>query len=178
MLCKALKNYGNVKHIHSPVPPNSLEYIGYEKGGKVQNNEWFNGIKIPAKEASNYTVIYIYRNPCYAIPSRFLNKNHQTNIGLSSYITLDDVLKSGKDLYKVTDFYNSYTRANSKRKYKIYAIKYEDIFEKQRELSERLGIGPLNMSNLSKRKEGNKDLEVVYRQLIQTMENNEFIMEV
>ena len=34
MLCNALQNYGHVKHVHSRYPPDKLQYIGNEKGGK------------------------------------------------------------------------------------------------------------------------------------------------
>ena len=41
-------------------------------------------------------------------------------------------------------------KPNKNRNYKIYCVKYEDIFDKQDELSSLLGVGKLNMVNKSK----------------------------
>ena len=175
MLCNALIKYGKVKHIHSRNPPNNLEYIGNDKGGKT-HNEWFNGIVIPEEELNDYYVIYIYRNPSFSILSRFENPKHLKNIQTNESIKLNDVLKTKKDLYKIREFYDNYTKPNEKRKYKIYCVKYEDIFDKQDELSKLLGIGKLNIVNESSRKNGNKELENIYSDLIAEMDKNEFII--
>ena len=45
-------------------------------------------------------------------------------------------------------------------------IKYEDIFDKQDELSKLLGIGKLNIVNKSSRKNSNKELDTIYSDLI------------
>jgi len=58
MLCNALKKFGKVEHIHSRYPPDKLEYIGINNGGKAYK-EWFNNIIIPENELKNYYVIYI-----------------------------------------------------------------------------------------------------------------------
>jgi hypothetical protein len=176
LLCSALKPYGKTKHIHSRRPPNNLEYIGGENGGKTYF-EWFNGIVIPEKELENYYVIYIYRNPSFAIPSRFNNPDHLEHVQIDKSIKLNDVLASKTDLYKIREFYDNYTKPNEKRNYKIYCVKYEDIFDKHDELSKLLGIGKLdNMVNASHRKNSNKELDNIYGDLISEMNNNEFIM--
>jgi len=175
MLCYALSAYGMVKHIHSRKPPNNLEYIGKEKGGNTYY-EWFNGVGIPEETLKYYYVIYIYRNPSYAIPSRFLNPDHLKHIQTDESIKIKDVLKSKTDLYKIREFYDNYTKPNEKRNYKIYCVKYEDIFDKQDELSKLLGIGKLNMVNKSSRKNSNKELDNIYADLIAEMNKNEFII--
>lgn len=175
MLCKALNAYGKTKHIHSRKPPNKLEYIGYENGGNTYE-EWFNGVVIPEENLKYYYVIYIYRNPSFSIPSRFhQNPNHLEHIQIDKSIELKDVLDSKKDLYKIREFYDNYTKPNEKRNYKIYCVKYEDIFDKQDELSELLGIGKLNMINKSCRKDSIKELDYIYNDLINEMKNNDFI---
>jgi len=78
-------------------------------------------------------------------------------------------------LYKIREFYDNYTKPNEKRNYKIICIKYEDIFEKQDELSNLLGIGKLNIVNTSIRKDSNKDLDIIYTDLIDEMNKNDFI---
>lgn len=182
MLCNALNQYGKVEHIHSRNPPNKLEYIGNNNGGNTYC-EWFNGIPIPENELKNYYVIYIYRQPIFAIPSRFTDKfgyphhkHHLEHIQVDSKIKLEDVLNTGKDLYKIREFHENYTKPNEKRNYKIYCVKYEDIFNKQDELSNLLKIGKLNLVNKSSRKNSNKQLDNIYADLICEMNKNKFIM--
>lgn len=176
MLCAALARYGKVKHIHSKQPPNKLEYIGDEKGGKPEWHEWFNGIVIPEDEVKDYSVIFIYRNPSFAIPSRFYCKQHLKHIQCDNSIKLDDVLSSCEDLYKLREFYDNYMKPNKNRNYKIYCVKYEDIFDKQDELSRVLEVGKLYMVNQSTRKDSNEILDKIYSDLIEEMNNNDFII--
>ena len=175
MLCRALNTYGETKHIHSRKPPNNLEYIGNEKGGNTYK-EWFNGIEIPEEKLKYYYVIYIYRNPSFSIPSRFKRPDHLEHVQIDRSIKLKDVLDSKKDLYKIREFYNNYTKPNEERNYKIYCVKYEDIFDKQDELSKLLGIGKLNMVNKSSRKNSDKKLDNIYKDLISEMNKNKFII--
>jgi hypothetical protein len=175
MLTNALRKYGNVRHIHSRNPPNNLEYVGNDKNGKTYH-EWFNGIIIPEKELNNYYVIYIYRNPSFAIQSRFKNPEHLKHIQIDESIKLDNVLKTKKDLYKIREFYDNYTKPNEKRNYKIYCVKYEDIFDKQDDLSKLLGIGKLNIKNKSSTKNSIEELDYIYSDLIAEMNKNKFII--
>lgn len=175
MLCSALKKYGETKHIHTRQPPNNLEYIGNEKGGKTYS-EWFNGIVIPEEELKYYYVIYIYRNPSFSIMSRFNNPLHLEHVQIDKSIKLKDVLNLKKDLYKIREFYDNYAKQNEKRNYKIYCVKYEDIFDKQDELSKLLGIGKLNIVNKSSRKISNEKLDNIYAALIDEMNKNKFIL--
>lgn len=176
MLCEALKKYGTVKHIHSRKPPEKLEFIGRDNGGRTYI-EWFNGVQVPENEINDYYVIYIYRNPVNSILSRFTNPFHLDHIQTNRKTTIDEVIKTSKDLYGIEEFYNNYTRPGN-RNYKIYSIKYEDIFDKQDELSNLLGIDVLGLEkNETERihKDYDKLLEI-YKDLIETMKNNDFIM--
>ena len=173
MLCSALSKYGIVKHVHSRFPPDKLEYIGNEKGGNTYH-EWFNGVAIPEKDLDNYYVIYIYRDPSLSIPSRFTSPQHLYHIQTDVSIKLKDVLLSGKDLYKITEFYNNYITTNKYINYKIYCIKYDEIFEKQDEISELFGIGKLHLVNKSKR-DVDKKLQHIYARLLEIMNKNDFI---
>ena len=175
MLCNALKQYGKIEHIHSRHPPNKLTYIGNDKCGDTYS-EWFNSITIPENELKNYYVIYIYRNPSFSIPSRFENPYHLEHIQIDRNIKLEDVLSRGEDLYKIREFYDNYMKPNEKRNYKIYCVKYEDIFNKQDELSSLLDIGKLNIVNESTRKNSNEKLDEIYADLISEMNKNNFII--
>jgi hypothetical protein len=175
MLCNALKQYGKIEHIHSRNPPNNLAYIGDNNGGNTYF-EWFNNITIPENELKNYYVIYIYRNPSFSIPSRFENPDHLEHIQIDINIKLEDVLSRGEDLYKIREFYDNYMKPNEKKNYKIYCVKYEDIFNKQDELSSLLDIGKLNIVNESTRKNSNEKLDEIYADLISEMNKNNFII--
>lgn len=179
MLCQALSIHGKVQHIHSRTPPEKLEYNGQTEGGDCYK-VWFNGIKIPEEKIGNYYVIYIYKNPIDAILSRFQITGHLKNIQIDSNIKLDDVIKHSTDLYKIKEFYNNYTQYNEKRNYKIYCVRYEDIFEKQNELSQILGIGSLNLIKRETNRTDIKnkyfdELSKIYKDLIDTMNNNNFL---
>lgn len=86
-------------------------------------------------------MLYIYRNPNFSILSRFIYPIHLEHIQCDINIKLEDVLSTGEDLYKIREFYDNYVKPNEKRNYKIYCVKYEDIFSKQDELSKLLNIG-------------------------------------
>lgn len=175
MLCKALERHGNVEHVHSRMPPRKLEFIG-RRGGGTTYIEWFNGVQIPEEEIDDYYVIYIYKNPVRSILSRFTDPLHLDHIQTNRNTTIQDVVDSSKDLYGVKEFYGNYTQPGN-RNYSIYCVKYEDIFEKQDELSELLGIGKLGIEKRETNRV-HKDydkLSEIYKDLIETMENNKFI---
>jgi len=179
MLCNALKKFGIVKHIHSRKPPDNLEYVGNEKGGNCFF-EWFNGIEIPINEINRYYVLFIYKNPVKSIFSRFGDINHLQHIQTDKNIKLSDVLNKSSDLYGINEFYNNYTQPNENRNYKIYSIKYEKLFEKQGRLSKLLGIGSLNLvkkeTNRKIDYEQNCKLNEIYKDLINKMNKNKFVM--
>ena len=177
MLSSSLKKYGNVEHIHSRYPPNELEFIGGQNGGNA-HYEKFNGIKIPNDKLDNYNVIFIYINPVKAIFSRFEDSLHLGNIETDTTTTKNDVIAQMKDLYGLTEFYNNYTTPKE-RNYPIYCVRYEELFEKQNELSHILGIGPLNLVQNPPIRHHDKEvfykLYTVYLDLIKRMDKNKFI---
>jgi hypothetical protein len=179
MLMNALKKFGKTKHIHSRHPPDHLEYVGTEKGGRPESEWWFNGVKIPPQEIDDYYVIYIYKNPVKSIQSRFYCPGHLKNIQTNTNLKIRDVVEQRKDLYGIKEFYHNYTTPNKNRNYKIYAVKYEDIFDKQDELSKVLGIGKLNLVKKEyKRNPDAKTLEAlqdIYKDILSEMKTKEFI---
>jgi hypothetical protein len=183
ILYEYLQNFGKVEHIHSRNPPDKLEYLGGRGEIKVKKyGEWFSGKKIPEEELYKYTVIYIYRNPVKSIYSRFTIKNHLKHIQTNTNNTLDDVLKTKTDLFGISEFYNNYTCHNKNRNYKIYCIKYEDLFNNFKILNETLGL-PDNQTLYISKKETQREydteqvkvLEEIYKDVIDDMNNNKFI---
>ena len=178
MLCNALLPYGKVFHIHSRNPPDKLEYVGKEGGGNTLDL-WFNGIKITEDQLHKYHVIFIYKNPIKSIYSRFQNAWHLKHIQSANY-SLQEVLEQNKDLYGIEEFYDNYSSINNKRNYNIYCIKYENIFQQQNNLSRLLNIGPLNLIKKESNRKYNTEeidkLNLIYKNLIEKQENNNFIM--
>ena len=86
---------------------------------------------------------------------------------------LKDVLEKNDDLYKIKEFYKNYTTPNSERNYKIIYIKYEDLFDKTKELEKILNIEHIHIE----KKETNREypeydkLYNIYKDLIDEMEN-------
>ena len=176
MLTHALEPYGVVEHVHSRKPPDKLEFIGRRGGGRAYY-EWFNGIQVPENQIDDYYVIYIYKNPVKSILSIFTNPLHLDHIQTNRNTTIQDVVDSSKDLYGVKEFYDNYTKPGN-RNYKIYCVKYEDIFEKQDELSELLGIGKLGLvkKETDRTHKDYDKLTEIYKDLNDSMEKNDFIM--
>ena len=165
MLSKALSDYGDVEHIHSRNLPEKLEYVGKNGGGKSYV-EWFNGVKIPESEVENYSVIYIYRNPVKAIFTQFTSHTHLQHLKIDDNTKLIDVANNLEDLYKIKEFHNNYTKENKNRNFKVYLIKYEDIFDNLNEISKTLKIGKLNIDRRdekirSAKKDGRRGAEGV-----------------
>ncbi len=133
MLCEYLGHFGTVKHVHSRFPPTVLTHIGLY-------DEWFSTIPIAKEDLGNYYVIYIYRDPIKAIQSRFMQKEHLAHIQTNPLITLEDVIASQQDLYGIEHFFDNYTNSNIKRNYKIYCVKYEDLFNNIEQLNRVLNI--------------------------------------
>ena len=174
MLSNALSKFGQVYHMHNRYPPDKLEYVT-GKYNEIMTDGTFNGIVIPDEELHKYVVIYIYRNPSLSILSRFKVSLHLEHIESDPTITLDQVLTTKKDLYKIREFYDNYTVPNKSRNYKIYCIKYDEIFYKQNELSSLIDVGCLNLVNTSKRTHSHPILEEIYSELIEIINDNNFI---
>ena len=94
-------------------------------------------------------------------------------------INFDKVIQQKKDLYKINEFYNNYVNKKNKN-YKIYCIKYEDLFENMHVLHNILGLPPIKNRLIKRetiREEPHKDiLEFIYKDLLNEMKQNNFIM--
>jgi hypothetical protein len=175
MLTKTLAKYGRVFHVHTRFPPKRLQHITQEQ---------FNGVEVAPESLKNYYVIYLYRNPVKAILSRFSTDNpefnalHLDHVGCNKNITVDAVISQSKDLYQFQQFYDNYTKPNN-RNYNVYCVKYEDMFERQSDLSKLFNIGPLNLvkkeTDHSESERKYAQLYTIYHDLIQQMAKNDFI---
>jgi len=123
--------------------------------------------------------LFIYKNPVNAIFSRFANPAHLEHIQTNKNIKLADVIREKKDLYGIQEFYSNYTQNKNERNYKIYAVKYEELFEKRDELSKILQIGPLTLNKKETKYDKPKNtlqiLKDIYKETIQEMSENDFI---
>jgi hypothetical protein len=181
-----LSHFGNVYHIHDRYPPNKLTYVGNENTKEDVYREWFNSVPIPEDKLQNYKVIYIYRNPLQVIYSRFVqahgpNINHLKNIKCinNGNIHIYDVLKIGRDLYKMEEFYDNYV-SNKERNYNIYCVKYEMFWNNISIFNKVLGIPDIKYLYPEKRERlkqilFQKQLNQIYRSLILKMNTMRFI---
>ena len=181
-----LSNFGNVYHIHDRFPPKKLTYIGKENTSEDVYNEWFNNVEIPEDKLDNYKVIFIYRNPIQVIFTRFAqrhgpNINHLKNIKCDNNgnINIYDVIKTGKDLYKMEEFFDNYVN-NNERNYNIYCVKYElfwnniSIFNKALSIPDIKHLYP-ERKEKPKQLQFQNELNTIYGRLIFKMNRMRFI---
>lgn len=181
-----LSNFGNVYHIHDRYPPSKLCYTGSINTMEPVYNEWFNNTEIPDEKLVNYRVIFIYRNPIDVIFSRFAlpkgpNIPHMKNIKCNNNgeIYFGDVLKLGKDLYKLEEFFDNYTLPKN-RNYPIYCFKYEyffnniQIFNKILDIPDIKSLYPVK-NERKKTYTYVKELLSIYYSLIHKMKGMRFI---
>jgi hypothetical protein len=180
-----LSLFGNAYHIHDRFPPNKLTYIGKQHTNEEVYNEWFNSVEIPEDKLQNYKVIFIYRNPIHVIFSRYAQK-YGPNVEHLKHIKCDnngniniyDVLNTGKDLYKMEEFFDNYT-INKERNYDIYCIKYElfwdniALFNKIMDIPDRKELYPVKQENPKKIPFLQK-LNIIYYSLIRKMNKMRF----
>jgi len=175
MLVNYLKQFGNTYHIHQRNLPKRLTYPDPDpKKEKLSFQE------IPLGELNNYKVIFIYRNPINAIYSRFDSKYHLLNID-SPTLDYESVYKTLGDVFRIGEFYkNQFTSEG--RNYKVYCVRYEDIFIRINEFNKVLGISPPKEKILIPVR--NETLRVqreyahlwkIYKELIEDMLKKEFI---
>jgi hypothetical protein len=187
ILFNYLSMFGNVYHIHDRYPPKKLQYVGKENTNEDIYNEWFNNIEIPEDKLKNYKVIFIYRHPIKIIFSRFAqskgpNINHLQNIKCTNNgnINFFDVIKSGRDLYGIEDFFDNYIFKNQDRNYNIYAVKYElfwnniSLFNKIMEIPDIKDLYPSKQERLTSFTFV-KELSYIYNSLINKMNKMNFI---
>jgi hypothetical protein len=187
VLYNYLSNFGNVEHIHDRFPPKKLTYVGNKNTSQNIYSEWFNHVMIPETQLHNYKVIFIYKNPLEVIYSRLAfphgpNVNHLKHIMCDNNgeIHLADVLSSKKDLYKLEEFFDNYTKEDEERNYKIYCVKYEDFWQNIPLFNQVLNIP--NVKSLYPVKQERKKqihfkdlLFSIYHSLIQKMKSMNFI---
>jgi len=193
ILFNYLSNFGNVYHIHDRYPPAKLTYVGNENTTEEVYREWFNNVKISENKLNNYKIIFIYRNPLQVIHSRFSQKygsninqfrpniNHLKNIKCdeNGNINILDVLKSGKDLYKIEEFFDNYV-SNKERNYDIYCVKYELFWDNISIFNKALDIPDIK-EFYPERKERKKtmyfqqQLNAIYMPLMMKMNKMRFI---
>jgi hypothetical protein len=182
-----LSNFGNVYHIHDRFPPHKLQYVGDDNSLNNNYKEWFNGVEISDDQLCNYKVIYIYRNPLYAIHSRFFNANgpnytHLQHIKCinNGYIGIQDLKIHNTDLFQLEEFFDNYTIPNKNRNYKIYCVKYEQFWDNISFFNQKIGIP--NVVELYPKKQERKHnihyykfLHQIYIKLNIKMANKHFI---
>ena len=181
-----LSQFGNVYHIHDRYPPQKLTYVGTENTDENVYREWFNSVEIPESELINYKVIFIYRNPLQVIYSRFAQKygpniTHLKNIKCMNdgNINIYDVLKTGKDLYKIEEFFDNYVSIKE-RNYNIYCIKYEMFWNNISAFNKVLGLPDIQhlypeKNERLKQIQFQKQLNTIYASLIRKMNYLRFI---
>ena len=186
MLVEYLSHFGNVYHIHSRYPPEKLQYIGNTNNQNTYINqyEWFiPDSEIPEDQLSNYTVIYIYRNPINAIYSRFSSLAHLQNIQCKNInLQISDIIDSSSDLYGIEEFFDNYMDSNtSSRNYTIYGIKYDHLFENMGQFNTFFNL-PDDPKLYPVKKETDRErslhhylLEIIYGNLIRKMDAHDFI---
>jgi hypothetical protein len=186
LLFRYLSNFGKAYHIHDRYPPNKLCYVGKENTNEDIYHEWFNSTEIANDKLSNYKVIFIYRNPIDVIFSRFIqpsgpNVPHLQHVKCinDGNIGLGDIIRLKKDLYGLEEFYDNYTIPKN-RNYKIYCIKYEELFTNIKLLNRILEIPDIPQLYPKKQERRKqhifiKELLQIYSSLINKMRNMRFV---
>ena len=183
MLCDYLRNFGKVEHIHSRKPPTKLEYVGANNTVNPVYGEWFNSVEIPETELVNYKVIYLYKDPVKAIYSRFENPEHLLHIECDdTSLTLEQVIQSKMDLYKLEEFFEYYTNKKyaKKRNYPIYCVKYEEFWNHVPEFNHTIGLPDIPALYPVKKETLRKEpysqiLYKIYSKLLKKMKKKKFI---
>ena len=186
VLFQYLSNFGNVYHIHDRYPPIKLQHVGKNNAIEEIYSEWFNKIEIPESEINNYKIIFIYRNPIKVIYSRLTQKDnpnipHLQHIMCDNNgdISLSDVLKSNRDLYKLEQFFDNYT-SKQERNYRIYCVKYEQFWDNIPFFNNIIGIPDIKELYPIKHETRKQiryatQLTSIYWSLINKMNNKAFI---
>lgn len=146
MLTNYLAQFGQVYHVHGRYPPKRLTKLVDAISDNVSNDaKWFSDEELSSEELERTSVIFIYRNPAKAINSRFLNPFHLQNIQLKKLVTLNEVLRTQRDLYGIEEFYHNYVDFSEERNYPILCVKYETLFDNWHQLNNALQL-PYNPS--------------------------------
>jgi hypothetical protein len=183
MLQAYLSHFGNTHHIHSRNPPVKLTRVGTSS-----HPEWFNDIQlepiiekqIPCNQIENIKVIFIYRDPIYAIHSRIIPRNthristdHLDNIS-SDHWNIESVVGNMMDLWKLEDFFDNYTIKNPERNYSIHCINYDKFWNNIPMFNKLVGLPDIPDFYPVKKESDHdfvhaKELKMIYRSLINKM---------
>ena len=185
MLQAYLSNFGNTFHVHSRHPPKKLMRVGTK-----EYPEWFNDIEvvpildrqIPRYQVEEIKVIFIYRDPIYAIRSRIIpgetyriSSDHLNNI-TSTHWNIESVVGNMMDLWELESFFDNYTTFDKDRNYKIYCVNYDKFWDNIEKFNEVLELP--NVPELyPTRKESTKykpvyerELRTIYANLLKKMD--------
>jgi hypothetical protein len=168
VLTSYLSNFGTVHHVHSRKPPSVVTTVEHEH---------FTTMPTPCL---HNIVIFIYRDPVAALLSvqrRFPLDDHLKNIEApDTIVTLDMLAETKQDLIGLTEFYKNYTTPSRERKYPIYCVKYEHLFENMSSLNYALGL--VDYPKLYPKKKENKVTEIApsWTGLIETYQPLRFDM--
>jgi len=174
VLSSYLKQFGVVHHVHSrnPPPVAVTKVVG----------EHFTQDPSPAL---HHVVIYLYRDPVSSLLSvkrRFPLVDHFKNIGAPDpTVSLETLADSRQDLIGLTDFFRNYTTPSSQRKYPIYCVKYELLFDNFHTLNYALGLidypklYPRKKETTTKLPAGCAGLRETYRTLQMEMDRRPFL---
>ena len=138
-LAKHLKNefvnVSEVHHIHDRFPPMQLTYAIRSDNG----DSHFGTVRV--SDLSKIIVIFIYRNPVYAIPARFHIKKHLHNIESTAAPFGSNMYNNAsQDPYKLEEFMKNYLW--KQKNYPVYFLKFEKLFKHQSEIFNKLGLRP------------------------------------
>lgn len=181
LLCEYLAKYGIAYHLHERKVYDRLRKASGKNTVKIgQHLAHLDGKDISEDELINYYYIFIYKNPVNAVKSRFSGKQHLINIKCDPNIKLVDVLEQKKDLYGIEEFFDNHVNENSNRNYKIYCVKYSDLFDKIEELNKVFGLdnieGNYPVKKERKHKKTNdEELNEIYKSLNEKIDKMPFI---
>ena len=185
MLQSYLSNFGNTFHIHSRNPPLKLTRVGTE-----DHPEWFNNIELkpildrqlPFNQIENIKVIFIYRNPIYAIHSRIIPRaTHRISTDHLDHISCDhwnieSVIGNMMDLWELEDFFDNYTIKNSKRNYSIYCVNYDKFWNNISSFNKIIDIPDIPILYPTKKETKydlvyEEELGKIYKNMLEKIEN-------
>lgn len=185
MLQAYLSNFGNTFHIHSRMPPKKLTRVG-----TTDHPEWFNDIELkpvldrqlPFNQIENIKVIFIYRNPIYAIHSRIIpRKTHRISTDHLDHINsehwnIESVVGNMMDLWQLEEFFDNYTIKDTERNYSIYCVNYDKFWDNISSFNKIIDIPDIpNLYPIKKENKHDivyeKELGEIYKNMMKKMDD-------
>ena len=181
LLCEYLSHFGLAYHLHERKVHDKLRKASGKNTVRIgEHLAHLDGKNILDNELCNYYYIFIYKNPINAIKSRFSGRQHLINIKCDPNIKLNDVLEQKKDLYGIEEFFDNHIEPNENRNYRIYCVKYSDLFDKIEELNGVFGLENIKEKYPVKKERKHKKtndvvLEKIYKNLNEKIDEMPFI---